>query len=124
MILDKENVFGGGSAITLGSGAVTSAIDLGAAGDAIGQELTLHNVVTVAFAGGTSCTPSLETSADGSAYHAVLTGPTVVTSDGKAGKDIFCVRAPQGLQRYVRMNFTVSGTMSAGKVMTFLSKDL
>lgn len=124
MILDADLVFSNKQAVTA-TAASTNKIDLGAAGDAIGQELTIHVVVDTAFATLTSLTVSLETSADNSTWTTVLSGPAIARASLTKGASIFCVRVPQGLSRYVRMKYTVGGSnATAGKVTAFASKDL
>lgn len=124
MILDADLVFSNKQAVTA-TAASTNEIDLGVAGDAIGQELTIHAVVDTAFATLTSLTVSLETSADGSAWTTVLSGPAIARASLTKGARIFCVRVPQGLSRYVRLKYTVGGSnATAGKVTAFASKDL
>ncbi len=124
MILDADLVFSNKQAVTA-TAASTNEIDLGAAGDAIGQELTIHVVVDTAFATLTSLTVSLETSADNSTWTTVLSGPAIARASLTKGASIFCVRVPQGLSRYVRLKYTVGGSnATAGKVTAFASKDL
>lgn len=124
MILDADLVFSNKQAVTT-TATSTNEIDLGVAGDAIGQELTIHVVVDTAFATLTSLAVSLETSTDGSTWATVLSGPAVPRASLTKGANIFCVRVPQGLSRYVRMKYTVGGSdATAGKVTAFASKDL
>lgn len=124
MILDADLLFSNKQAVTA-TATSTNEIDLGVAGDAIGQELTIHVVVDTAFATLTSLTVSLETSTDGSTWTTVLSGPAVPRASLTKGANIFCVRVPQGLSRYVRMKYTVGGSnATAGKVTAFASKDL
>jgi len=124
MILDADLLFSNKQAVTT-TATSTNEIDLGVAGDAIGQELTIHVVVDTAFATLTSLTVSLETSTDGSTWTTVLSGPAVPRASLTKGANIFCVRVPQGLSRYVRMKYTVGGSnATAGKVTAFASKDL
>mgnify|MGYP000871811203 CR=1 FL=1 len=124
MILDADLVFSNKQAVTA-TAASTNKIDLGVAGDAIGQELTIHAVVDTAFATLTSLTVSLETSADDSTWTTVLSGPAIARASLTKGASIFCVRVPQGLSRYVRLKYTVGGSnATAGKVTAFASKDL
>lgn len=124
MILDADLLFSNKQAVTT-TATSTNEIDLGVAGDAIGQELTIHVVVDTAFATLTSLTVSLETSANGSTWTTVLSGPAVPRASLTKGANIFCVRVPQGLSRYVRLKYTVGGSnATAGKVTAFASKDL
>lgn len=123
MILDADLQFSKEQAVT--SSAASTALDLQAPGDAVGQELTIHTLVTTGFAGLTSLQVKLQTSKDNSAWEDVLMTPAITLASGKlkAGSDIFKVRVPGGLDRYVRLYYTVSGTASAGKVTAFMSKE-
>lgn len=123
MILDADLLFSKEQAVT--SSAASTALDLQAPGDAVGQELTIHTLVTTSFAGLTSLQVKLQTSKDNSAWEDVLMTPAITLASGKlkAGSDIFKVRVPGGLDRYVRLYYTVSGTASAGKVTAFMSKE-
>lgn len=124
MILDADLVFSNKQAVTA-TAESTNALDLGVAGDAIGQELTIHVVVDTVFATLTSLTVSLETSANNSDWTTVLSGPAIAAASLTKGASIFCVRVPQGLSRYVRMKYTVTGdAATTGKVTAFASKDL
>lgn len=124
MILDADLLFSNKQAVTA-TATSTNALDLGVAGDAIGQELTIHVVVDTAFATLTSLTVSLETSANNSTWTTVLSGPAIARASLTKGASIFCVRVPQGLSRYVRLKYTVGGSnATAGKVTAFASKDL
>lgn len=124
MILDADLVFSNKQAVTA-TAESTNTLDLGVAGDAIGQELTIHVVVDTAFATLTSLTVSLETSANNSTWTTVLSGPAIARASLTKGASIFCVRVPQGLSRYVRLKYTVGGSnATAGKVTAFASKDL
>ena len=124
MILDADLVFSNKQAVTA-TAESTNTLDLGVAGDAFGQELTIHVVVDTAFATLTSLTVSLETSANNSTWTTVLSGPAIARASLTKGASVFCVRVPQGLSRYVRMKYTVGGSnATAGKVTAFASKDL
>lgn len=124
MILDADLVFSNKQAVTA-TAESTNTLDLGVAGDAIGQELTIHVVVDTAFSTLTSLTVSLETSANNSTWTTVLSGPAIARASLTKGASIFCVRVPRGLSRYVRLKYTVGGSnATAGKVTAFASKDL
>lgn len=119
MILDKELVFFNG--ITAANGANTSAaIDLGAAGDAIGQELTFHFVLGTK--GNTTAISSVAIQTcdtkDGTYATLVQSGTLTLVE----GEDLFCVRLPKGLKQFVKITFNAT---TAGAVVTaFASKDL
>jgi hypothetical protein len=122
MIIDRDNMFSNEKAITA-SGA-SDAIDLGAAGDALGQELTFHAIVGTDFKGLTSLAVKIQTSDDNNTWTDSVSGPAVPLAELVAGKDVFCVRVPQGLKRYVRLYYTVAGSATAGTITSFMSKDL
>lgn len=122
MIIDRDFLFAKDKAVT--ATANSDVIDQGVEGDAIGQELTFHNIVTTAFAGLTSLAIKVSTSADKSNWNDVVIGPAVAAADLVAGADIFSVRVPKGLKRYIRLTYTVVGTGTAGKITSFASKDL
>ena len=131
MIIDKDNLFSDGQAVTA-TAVSTNAIDLGEAGDAIGQELTIHVVVSGKddFATLTSLTVQVQTSETGvttptDSYTDVLLSAAIPVASLKAGKEVFTVRVPQGLKRYVRLKYTVTGSNATkGKITAFASKDL
>lgn len=124
MIIDADLMFSKDQAVTA-TAASAVVVDLGAAGDAIGQELTFHTMVTANFATLTSLTPKVQTSANNSDWEDVVSGPAIARAALLKGKDIFCVRVPQGLKRYVRLYYTVTGSnATTGKITAFASKDL
>jgi hypothetical protein len=80
--------------------------------------------VTETFAGLTSLQIKLQTSEDDSAWEDVIMTPAIPAAKLTAGKEILCIRTPKGLGRYARLNYTVSGSGSAGKITAFMSKEL
>jgi hypothetical protein len=121
-ILDANLLFSKDQAVT--TTAPSNVIDLQEPGDAVGQELTIRTVVTETFAGLSNLQIKLQTSADNGTWEDVLLSPAVALTKLKKGAEIFCVRVPHGLKRYVRMNYTVSGTGTAGKLYSYMSKEL
>lgn len=122
MIIDRDYLFANELAVT--ASANSNAIDNGAGGDAIGQELTFHNVVGEDFAGLTSLTIKVQTSEDNSTWNDLVISPAIKAAELVTGADVFQVRVPKGMKRYVRIAYTVSGTGTAGKITSFASKDL
>ena len=125
------------SGSTIGTDGVISSggiqiVDLGHAGDAVGQELTFKAYVgKTALTGSSGATVqvSLQTSpAVDSAWHDLVIGPVITvgaTSTGKGAK-LFECRLPSGAERYLRANVKI-GTAAAtgsGTVNMFLTKDL
>ena len=122
MILDANLLFSDGQKIT--STATSDVVDLTAPGDAVGQELIIRAVVGEKFTGLTSLQIKIQTSADNSAWEDVLLTPAIAAAKLTAGAEILAVRVPKGLKRYNRLNYTVSGTATAGTLTAFMSKEL
>lgn len=124
MILDKELVFSSEQAVTADA-ASTNVLDLKAEGDAVGQELAIHAVVTANFATLTSLTIKVQTSADNSSWSDVVLSPAIPVASLKKGEEVFCIRVPKGFKRYVRLYYDVTGSnATAGKVTAFMCKDI
>lgn len=122
MILDANLLFSDAQEIT--STANSTVVDLKAPGDAVGQELLIRAVVGETFTGLTSLQVKIQTSGDNSAWEDVLLTPAIVAAKLTKGAEILAVRVPKGLKQYVRLNYTVSGTASAGTLTAFMSKEL
>lgn len=125
MILDKLLIFSEGETVT--STKNSAVLDFGEAGDAVGQELTLEVRTASAFTGsGGTLQIKLQTSSDNFSSDAtdVVLSPSITVNGLKAGHTLFKIRVPQGLKRYARLAYTVGGTISAGSVTAFLTKDL
>lgn len=126
MIIDKELLFSEKQAITK-SEASANVIDLGAGGDAVGQELVVHCIASTGFAGATAVSVAIETAdaPTGATWHKLATGPQKTeAADLAAGKELCGIRMPPGAKRYVRLYYTVAGSISAGAVTAYASKDL
>jgi len=124
MILDKDLLFSKDQAVT-SDAASTNALDLVSDGDAVGQELAFHVVVTQAFATLTSLTIKIQTSANNSDWSDVLLTPAIAAASLTKGTEILYVRVPKGLKRYVRLYYDVTGSnATAGKITAFMSKDI
>lgn len=122
MILDANLIFSKEQAVT--ADADSSVIDLGQAGDAVGQELTIRAVVSESFAGLTGLSIVLKTSADKASWNDVILTPSIPVAKLTMGAEVFCLRVPKGLQRYVKLSYDVTGTGSAGKITAFMSKEI
>lgn len=88
-----------------------------------GKPIFIHAQVTEAFAGGTSITLALQESADDSTFTNVLTTHAITTAELKAGYSFKFGSVPRKLKKYLRIHATVSGTMSAGKLTSFINLD-
>lgn len=130
MLLDEQALFSDDQAITT-TAVSTNYINLGAAGtpphaaNAVKQDIGGGNTiplliqVTEDFAGGTSLKVDVEFDDNSSFSSAkvVQSSPVIVTADLVAGKKIpITVIAPGSDEQYMRLNYTVVGTHTAGKV--------
>ncbi len=118
--IDYENEFSDAQAVTA-TAASTNIIDLNDYPQyAGGEDLVVYVSVGTAFAGGTSIQPILQTD-DNTGFSsavAIHTPPAVVTASATAGASLMRVNIQhlQGVERYIRLNYAVVGTMSAGTV--------
>lgn len=119
MIFDLTNKFSTDQAFTA-TAASTNVIDLGVSGRniGIGETVPLRVAVTTAFAGLTSVAVSVQTSdTEGSGYADVISTPAIPVADLTAGYVFNIDSVPRGvLGRYVRLNYTVVGTGTAGAI--------
>lgn len=122
MILDANLIFSNEQTVT--ETVDSNVIDFEQPGDAVGQELTLRTVVSSTFAGLTSLSITLKTSADGSEWKDVLIVPAVPVADLAKGAEVFSIRVPKGLKRYVKLTYNVTGAGTAGKLTAFMSKEI
>lgn len=125
MFLDKMNEFTEGYALSSGAGS-SDVIDLGAAGDAYKSLFLVAKTTGADAAGGTKVVIKLQTS-DTEAF----TAPTDLCISGDIllaalvkNKVLMKQRLPFGCKRYLRLNFTPTGTFTAGAVAGFLTPDV
>jgi len=106
-------------------------IDLGPKREYVGEgdDLVIHCVVAEDFAGGTSMMATLRgCDTEGGTFENLLTSPVIPTANLTKGKPILSVTLPKALLTYVdgkpirflQMNYTVVGTMTAGKVSAYI----
>jgi hypothetical protein len=117
MILDVENLYSDDQAITTTADS-TNVIDLGVPNRGPGNPLLIDILVTTTFAGGTSITIDLETdSAEGfGTLSTVASTQAIALATLVAGYRFSIQFAPDLMKRYSRLEYTVSGTMSAGNI--------
>lgn len=127
-ILDKELIFWNNEVV---AAAGISNIDLGAGGDAIGQELTLTIVANEATAAPGSQfilgTGDAEATAEGAGMEAskgTLIMSPVLDGDYPAGAILFQCRMPKGAKRYIFLNEINGGGSNGKKITAYLSKEL
>lgn len=130
MILDNQTLFSNDQEL-LASAASTNIIDLGATGTvpyapaplkrdiSKGVKIPLLVQVTQAFAGATSLDVALQSSNDPAFGSGVVThgSQTIPVAQLTAGARWGFTTFPYGtVGRYVRLNYTVAGTGTAGRV--------
>jgi len=120
-LIDYNNMFSNAQAVT-SSAASTYYIDGRAAGEALNNDIYLIVEVGTEFTGGTSLEIALQTSADSSfsSYTTLYDSGVILLAKLTANTVLVKVPIPIGLLRYLRVYYTVSGTMTAGTVSAFL----
>ena len=114
---------GTGQTVTA-SAASEKTLDTVASGDAvaIGAALACRCIASADGTGSGTIAVALQTSDDKSTWKTLLQTGGVVGSEIKAGDTIADFRVPQGCKRYLRVNYVVSGTVTA-TVNSFLTKE-
>jgi hypothetical protein len=127
MIIDYQNRFSTEQAVT-SSAASTNVIDLGVAGNMVGDEPMIVAQVQTTFdsvAEDSTMALSVQTSVD-EAFTSPITlmsTPVIAEATLVAGYEPLKVKMPLGLKRYVRLYFTVAGTgaFTTGKLNAFIT---
>lgn len=124
MIIDKALQFSDAQAITA-SAASTKVIDLKEGGNAYNENWIIATVDT-AFSGSGTLAVSVQTDKAEGFSNAVtlLAGSAVAAADLKKGAYALKVKVPQGCERYIRLYYTVTGSLSGGKVTASIAKDV
>lgn len=119
MIFDSTLKFSSSQAVTA-TAASSNVVDLGVSGRdlGIGEAVPLRIQVADAFAGLTSLKVSVQTSdAEGSGYTDVISTAEIPADELSVGYVFNINSVPKGvLGRYVRLNYTVAGTGTAGSI--------
>lgn len=117
MILDSTNLFSDKQAITA-SAASTNVISTSSTDIGKGVSIPLLVQVTTTFATLTSLTVAVQTDTDEAFGTAVtLTSQTIAVADLVAGKRFGFNVLPEGLKKYIRIYYTVTGSnATAGKI--------
>jgi hypothetical protein len=129
MIFDKENLFSEDQAITA-TAASTNLIDLGANSSRVASAIergkaSVFAQVTADFDNLTNLAVALQTD-DNSGFSSATTlrSETVLLADLVAGKQLDFGPLPVNTERYVRLNYTVTGAApSAGTFMSGIILD-
>ena len=92
-------------------------IDAGSAGLGNGNPVLVEATARAAFTGLTSLKVMLQDSADNSTFAEVYTSKAFLPADlGATGKPFWKCALPEGVRRYIRLNYVVVGTGTAGSV--------
>lgn len=123
MLLDKNTLFSDAQALR-STGASTNTLDLTAAGNAVPGRLVLIGHADTAFAGATQIVCALQTSgkSDFSSDVTTLVSATLnATQLANTEENLFAIGVPAGLKRYLRIYYTVTGTVTAGAISCFVA---
>ncbi|MFW0699027.1 Bbp16 family capsid cement protein [Pantoea sp. R13S299] len=131
MILDKLLMFSEAQAVTA-SAASTDVIDLGPIdgnrrdiGVGYPLELFVNVNTTAAAAGAATVNIQLQTSPDNSAWTTLASTSDLALSALTSGKRVWSQKVPQGVQRYLRVNYVVgTGPLTAGAFTAGINLDV
>ena len=121
MLLDQNAMMSDKQAVAA-TGASENILDLGAASNAVPGALFAVCRTDEAFSGVTQVKVSLQTddTADFSAAQELM-AVTFALADLQSVKNLFAVVLPNGVKRFLRAYYTVSGSGTAGKLSCFLT---
>ncbi|EKF8821446.1 hypothetical protein AAAW47_002837 [Cronobacter sakazakii] len=131
MILDKLLMFSEAQAVTA-SAASTDVIDLGPIDGTrrdigVGYPLELFVTVntTATAAGAATVNFQLQTSPDNSTWTTLYDSGSVALASLTAGKRVVSTKVPAGVQRYLRLNYSVgTGPLTAGAFTAGINLDV
>ncbi len=122
MLLDQNLVFSDAQALRA-TGASTNVVDLMAAGDAAPGRLVVIAHADTAFAGATQVVVALQTASKADFSDAATLGSITLSGTQLADteKNLFALGIPVGMKRYLRVYYTVTGTVTAGNITCFVA---
>lgn len=131
MILDKLLMFSEAQAVTA-TAASTDVIDLGPIDGTrrdigVGYPLEFWTTVntTATASGAATVNVQLQTSPDNSTWTTIASSGDLALSALVAGKRIVSQKVPSGVQKYLRVNYTVStGPLTAGAFTSGINLDV
>ncbi len=88
-----------------------------------GEPIYIFAKVVSDFTGGTSIALALQESDNNSSFTNVLSTPAIPVNDAGAGYDFKFGSVPRKLKRYLRLNATVVGAVTGGKITAGLNLD-
>ena len=122
MLLDQMNIFSDKQALR-STGASTNTVDLGAAGNAAPGGLVVVGHVDTAFAGATQVVVAFQTATNSSFTSPITLASFTLNATALANtkSPLFAAMVSTGLKRYLRVYYTVTGTVTAGNITCFLT---
>lgn len=122
MLIDQTNTFSDKQALR-STGASTNILDLTAAGNAVQGAVFVVGHVDTAFAGATQVVAAVQTATDSAFTSPVSLASFTLNATALADTKhpLFAAVLPVGLKRYVRVYYTVTGTVTAGNISCFLT---
>lgn len=128
MILDYENMFSDGQAITA-SAAATNIIDLGPGDSGPAEGVSLFVSASTPFTGGGSLFITLLTADSLDAAGALASPIELVDYNIRnellvAGGKLVGARLPHGMKRYAGLKYEISGTLADGVITAGLALDV
>lgn len=119
MILDNELIFSKKQAITA-TATSTNSINTGSAGVGAGRQLPVFLVVTEDFNNLDSLNVALQESSDDgdTDSFADVLSKSIGSADLVAGKELYLFDIPPGTEKYLRLNYTVSGSDPTNGALT------
>ena len=124
MILDYENMFSKDQAVTA-TAVSTNIVDLGPGDAGPSERISLFVTADPPFTGTGTVSVGLQTADDAAMATPVMVATFAPTNAALlAGGKLVASRLPHGCKRYLRLNYTVTGTVADGKVTAGLVWDV
>lgn len=121
MIIDQKLMFSGAQVVTSTAESIC-AVDMGN-GDSGASPLELVVLSAANATGDGSLTVSLQSGDSATGPFAdVVQSRVLKAADLAAGASVLPIRVPRGVRRYLRLKYTVTGTLSA-TLTAFLARD-
>lgn len=128
MILDKENLFSSGEAVTA-TALSADMVDLGQGDAGPSEQLSLFVNAGKAFTGTGTVVVELTTADKLNTAGTALDSPVIAATYPVgnemllAGGKLVAARLPHGMKRYARLHYKVSGTLADGTITAGLVLD-
>ena len=124
MILDYKNMFSKDQAVTA-TAVSTNIIDLGPGDAGPSERISLFVTADPEFDGTGTLSVALQAADDSAMTSPVTVASFAVTNDAlTAGGKLVASRLPHGCKRYLQLKYTVTGTITDGKLTAGLVWDV